>query len=127
VTYSRGWRSVTGQRQPTAGEIPSPNPPATTSQYRGGERLPELDGHDVVKDRIDDRADVVQDAGDEEEDQITDALDGLFRGGLRGRRRVAGIIVGCSVSGGGTVGVRRHESLGVERRPTDEERHDDSN
>jgi len=90
------------------------------------ERLPELDGHDVIQDGIDDRADVVEDAGDVEEDEVTDTLAGelllvvdvVAAGGCC---CFADVRLCCGGCGGGAVGVGGHQSLRVERRPADEE------
>ena len=125
-----------GEHQPAAGQLCPPTTAtvqaAAAVQDRVDERLSELDGHDVVEDRIDDRTDVVQHAGDVEEDQIADAVRVLVILVVNdgGRRRVVHVSLGsCGGGGGGgggcAVGVRRHESLSMKRSPADEECHDD--
>ena len=78
---------------------------AVTATQRGLERPSELERHDVVEDRVDDRTDVVENAGGVEEDR----LEHLAGGGA-----LLGVV---------WAGVDRDESLSVERGPTDEESH----
>ena len=73
------------------------------------ERFSELVGHDVVEHRVDGRGHVVEDPR-----RVGERL--VHRQQHRTR-----------VGGGVVPSVHCQEPLGVERRPTDEERHHDSN
>ena len=78
---------------------------AVTATQRGLERPSELERHDVVEDRVDDRTDVVENAGGVEEDR----LEHLAGGGA-----LLGVV---------WAGVDGDKSLSVERGPADEESH----